>query len=456
MAYSTHQLNLDRSCYLGIDFGTSGARAIAINGMGEILAIARTDYELQDYRTWRIALYEMIRALPNEVKQNICRILIDATSATVLLCDQQGEAIAPAMIYSDSCPLDILKIVKQIAPNNSNACSSSSSFAKLVTLIAQLNQTNQSKLLTTPVYLLHQADWLGYCLHGQIGFSDYHNALKLGYDPQALDYPDWLKIWTKTNHSVCHLVLPKVLPPSTTVGSIQTAIADQLELPLYCEITVGTTDSNAAFIATIGNTEPDVGTAVTSLGSTMVLKVVSDRPINNADYGIYSHHLDRGFAHPQQGCLWLVGGASNVGGAVLRQFFDDQQLLTLSEALGDRLNPYYPSALDYYPLPKIGDRFPINDPQLKPRLEPRPQDPVEFLHGLLESMARIEAQGYALLQTMGASPITKVYTAGGGAKNSVWTNIRDRYLYNLQAVSGDPLKTEAAYGSALLAKFTSI
>ena len=48
-------------------------------------------------------------------------------------------------------------------------------------------------------------------------------------------------------------------------------------------------------------------------------------------------------------------------------------------------------------LEKIGDRFPINDPYLEPRLAPRPDDPIEFLHGLLESMARIEAQGYKLL-----------------------------------------------------------
>jgi xylulokinase len=183
----------------------------------------------------------------------------------------------------------------------------------------------------------------------------------------------------------------------------------------------------------------------------MVLKVVSDRPINNANYGIYSHRWHYGSHNFPQECLWLVGGASNVGGAVLRQFFEQQQLLDLSTILSDRLNPYYPSPLDYYPLPQTGDRFPINDPALKPRLEPRPADPVEFLHGLLESMARIEAQGYDLLQNMGAAPVTEVYTAGGGAKNVAWTKIRDRHLPNLQSLSTDPLKTEAAYGSALLA-----
>jgi sugar (pentulose or hexulose) kinase len=64
-------------------------------------------------------------------------------------------------------------------------------------------------------------------------------------------------------------------------------------------------------------------------------------------------------------------------------------------------------------------------------------------------MARIEAQGYALLQELGASPIQKIYTAGGGAKNQVWTKIRDRYL---RVPMQDAIQPEAAYGAALLAK----
>jgi xylulokinase len=97
---------------------------------------------------------------------------------------------------------------------------------------------------------------------------------------------------------------------------------------------------------------------------------------------------------------------------------------------------------------KAGDRFPINDPHLPSRLEPRPENPVEFLHGLLESIARIETKGYELLQKMGAGKLTRVYTAGGGAANDTWTAIRERYL----KVSVMQSKyTEAAYGTALLA-----
>ena len=86
---------------------------------------------------------------------------------------------------------------------------------------------------------------------------------------------------------------------------------------------------------------------------------------------------DDGGGVGRAGDSWLVGGASNSGGAVLRQLFSDQQLAQLSAAI----DPSQVSPLDYYPLPAAGERFPVNDPLLAPRLEPRPEDDTQFLHG---------------------------------------------------------------------------
>ncbi|MEA5487257.1 MULTISPECIES: FGGY-family carbohydrate kinase [Pseudanabaena] len=423
--------------FLGIDFGTSGVRAIAINPSKEIAAVSLAEYDIRDCETWLLALYEVITGLPQEIRQNTKKIVVDGTSSTVLICDRNGKAIATPMIYSDACESEVVNQVKKIAPPKHSVCSATSSFAKLISFLAKVEIPDSFTSPVRSLYFLHQADWLGYLLHGKLGVSDYHNALKLGYDPLLLQYPDWLQSWLLNNPAV---VLPEVFAPSKTVGKIEETIALKLNLPLDCAIGAGTTDSNAAFLASVGTATPAIGTAVTSLGSTMVLKVLSDRPINDPSYGIYSHR----FEHPELGCLWLVGGASNVGGAVLRQFFTDSELQEFS----DRIDPQIASSLDYYPLTKIGDRFPINDPLLVPRLEPRPDDPIEFLHGLLESMARIEAKGYQLLQKLGASPIQRIYTAGGGAKNQVWTKIRDRLLQISMQQSQQP---EAAYGAALYA-----
>ena len=145
---------------------------------------------------------------------------------------------------------------------------------------------------------------------------------------------------------------------------------------------------------------------------------------------------------------------------MLRSYFDDAQLAALSM----RIDPLKHSPLDYYPLTKIGERFPVNDARLAPRLEPHPGSDVEFLHGLLQGLARIEAAGYARLAELGAPALKRVVTNGGGAQNTVWEKMRERLLgvpVSAAAVSQLKLRKnlenclplvhcEAAYGSALL------
>ncbi|HSJ81658.1 MAG TPA: FGGY-family carbohydrate kinase, partial [Thiobacillus sp.] len=227
--------------------------------------------------------------------------------------------------------------------------------------------------------------------------------------------------------------LPVPIAPGARLATVSRPRARYLGINPGCMVHAGTTDSIAAFLAAGVSHSGD---AVTSLGSTQVLKLLSNTRVESTEHGVYSHWF---------GDRWLAGGASNSGGAVLRQFFDDRQLAALSE----RIDPAVASLLDYLPLPKPGERFPVNDPRLSPRLTPRPPDDAEFLHGLLESLARIEARGYGLLAELGASPLRRVETAGGGAKNVAWTCIRQRLL---QVPVARAAHTEAAYGAALLAR----
>jgi len=417
------------SLFLGIDFGTSGARAVVINDEASILAEVKYAFagsQLAAVTTnWQTALFCLIEQICIKLRREIRAIAIDGTSSTVLLCDAAGNPVDAPLLYNDARGVAVMDRLQAIAPPNHTVLSATSSLAKLLWWQQEFRNYPPYNLLPTTYHFLHQADWLAFLLHGKLGISDYHNALKLGYDVEQLCYPAWLTALP------LFPLLPKVLIPGTPVGEVKAEIAQHFGLRRDCLVCAGTTDSIAAFLAS-GARSP--GEAVTSVGSTLVLKLLSHTRVEDARYGIYSHRL---------GDLWLTGGASNTGGAVLRQFFTDAEL----ESLSCEIDAHKESQLDYYPLVKAGDRFPINDPQLPPRLDPRPENPVEFLHGLLESMARIEARGYQLLQQLGATPLSRVYTAGGGAKNPAWTQIRMRHL---QVPVVTPAHTEAAYGTALL------
>ena len=409
--------------YLGIDFGTSGARGIVINKKQQIVAQVNHSFNNLTQQNlefnWQQALYFLIEKIPIAIRKQINAIAINGTSSTVLLCDGEGNPIGEPLLYNDNRGKLLIAKIKNIAPANHVVISATSSLAKLFWY-------QEQSYFKQAQYFLHQADWLGFLLHGKLGISDYHNALKLGYDVDNFCYPDWLQNLAFSN------LFPQVLAPGTTVGEVTPKIRDRFSFPSHCIVCTGTTDSIAAFLAS-GATQP--GEAVTSLGSTLVLKLLSERKIESSQYGIYSHRL---------GDLWLTGGASNTGGAVLKHFFSDRELQELSRQIDFKTT----SSLEYYPLLEPGERFPINNPHLAPKLSPRPQNDVEFLHGLLSSMARIEALGYSKLQELGATKLTQVYTAGGGAKNSTWEKIRHNHL-QVPVIAAK--NTEAAYGTALLA-----
>ncbi len=426
--------------YLGIDFGTTGVRSTAIDSSGNIHSEGEYNFTHNDEppselpSRWENALWAVIEQIPLAIRSQVRSIAIDGTSSTVMLCDTEGKPVCEPILYNDGRGVTVLDRLRAIAPANHTVLNTTSSLAKLLWWLEDAG-TGRAGTGAPPLrrFFLHQADWLAFLLHGKLGISDYHNALKLGYDVANLCYPNWLTegIAGVSNSSIAP-ILPQVIAPGIAIGPVRAQIGDRFGFSRNCTVCGGTTDSIAAFIAS-GVNSP--GEAVTSLGSTLAIKLLSYTRVDDARYGIYSHKL---------GDLWLVGGASNTGGAVLRHFFTDIELDNYSR----QIDPEQESLLDYYPLLKKGDRFPNNDPNLLPRLEPRPADPVEFLHGLLESIARIEARGYELLQELDATPLTKVYTAGGGAKNLVWSAIRKRYL-KVPVVT--PVHTAAAYGSALLA-----
>jgi xylulokinase len=409
--------------YLGIDFGTSGVRGVVINHQACTQIEVKYPWANEDVSdlatAWEKALFTVVRQIPEKLRRKIQAMAINGTSSTVLLSDAAGKPVDTPLLYNDARGAVALEQLRKIAPVHHNVLSATSSLAKLLWMM-------QQPTFSKAKYFLHQADWLGFLLHGHLGISDYHNALKLGYDVEQLKYPEWLQ------KLQLPIQLPTVLPPGTPIGKLRPEIASEFNFPDNCLVCAGTTDSVAAFLAS-GAKSP--GEAVTSLGSTLVVKLLSSTRVEDARYGIYSHRL---------GNLWLTGGASNTGGAVLKQFFSQTEL----ERFSSEIDATKASELDYYPLLQPGDRFPVNDPHLPPRLTPRPDHPVEFLHGLLESIARIEAIGYELLQEMGADKLTRVYTAGGGAANPTWSAIRERHL-KITVISS--VNREAAYGTALLA-----
>lgn len=394
---------------LGIDLGTSGIRSAVLGTDGAVVSMARAAYPAQsgepvDARDWWTGARNCIAAQKVALADigieaaRIARIAVCGTSGSLVLTDARLVPVTRALMYHDGGLDAEAARIAHHAPDPHITRGSASALARLLRLLAEDTDARA-------VHLLHQADFVAATLRGRGGFSDHNNALKSGFDPEGDAWPDWFAaLGVRTG------ILPRVVAAGSPLGPIAPAVAVDLGLREDTVVHAGTTDSIAAFLAAA---PLEVGSAVTSLGTTLAVKMLCDRRIDAPALGLYSHRLGDG---------WLVGGASNTGGGVLRHFFDAKEIAALSR----RIDPETQSGLDYYPLVRTGERFPVDDPGLEPRLAPRPADDADFLHGLFEGIARIEARCYDVMARLGAGRPTVLYTAGGGSDNPVWTAIRAR------------------------------
>jgi len=293
--------------------------------------------------------------------------------------------------------------------------------------------------------------------------SDWHNALKLGYDVRNLCYPVWLL--DCLNHiGLSQNVLPKVVAPGDIIGNISNTASKEFGINAGAVVVGGTTDSNAAFFAaTAGDGAPSYGTAVTSLGSTLAIKMLSRSYVENSSCGVYSHRFplfgeNKGAEENDSDSeeAWLVGGASNVGCGILRkENFSNDELKILSEEMDVTKD----SELMYYPLTKRGERFPVADGAKEPLLTPKPDSRTEYLKGIFQGISYVEKQAFQALGNLGVDPLFPdvVWTCGGGSKNEAWIKMRQRILESGRDEGATKVKVikannaEASYGAAVLA-----
>ena len=380
---------------LGIDLGTSGVRIAIIDNSENCLYTASMDYPtgLSESHEWKDCCIQLISSSPSSLKKGLSACAIDGTSGTLVACNDKGIAFGDAIPYNVSCSKHQEKI-NRIFPNNKLSNKIFSSIEKGF----ELTERYGEKIL-----LRHQADWVNGWLLNNWEWGEEGNNLKFGWDNKS-------KSWPKSFHKLPWFrSLPRIVPSGQKLGLISEENAILLGVPRNLNIISGTTDSNAALLAI----DPKEKDGITVLGSTIVIKKIHKESIQGD--GISNHYLMG---------KWICGGASNAGCSVLKEYFNDQQLKELST----QINPRKSSGLNYRPLSGIGERFPIYDPKMEAILKPRPISDSLFLHGMLEGLAKIEAEGWQKFYALGIPLPKRIISIGGGAKNIQWQKIRERII----------------------------
>jgi len=407
----------------GIDVGTGGIRAVAVNLDGAVIAEAHRPLTSlacgvgheQDPLEWWRQLCACCREVTSRAPE-LRAVSVTSTSGSLVVTDREGAPLRPAILYDDGRPASVAPKLNALAGRPTWNASHSLTKAVWVRETEPLVWSGVRRLL-------HPADWLSGKLSGQFGVSDHSNALKLGFLAESDAWSEDVE-----RAGIPAELLPRVVRTGEVTGQVTAEASAETGLPAGIPVVAGGTDGLTSLIAS-GACKP--GDANTTLGTTLVWKVLcQNRP--RTGRGVYCH------LHPSG--MWAPGAASNTGPGHLQ---------TAGSPEADReAETWLPTGLFCYVLSGRGERFPFLDETAEAFRSAEPSCAAEWHAAQLQSLAFVERWGYETLAACGVELGDRVYSAGAAAESAVFSQLRADVLGRVVVRCGH---STSAFGAAILA-----
>jgi len=437
---------------IGIDLGTSGIRGIIIDSTGKIILNLEKTIPLdilykncnenkrgwheQNPFSWKEYLYKLIADMVNYMNNSgysvheIVGICTDSTSGTLLSVNKSGTPITNAIMYNDNRSIDETPLIQKYSEELSQKIGinfkASFSLPKIFWI-----KRNRPDIFQRAYKFLHANDFLIGLLSDEFYHSDTSNCLKAGYDYINKKWPDFIE----TELGIAIGKLPEVVDSGHIITKTSKELEKKISLPSEIPIIAGATDSIMALIASGACNYGDI---FTSLGSTLVTRVLTQNLIKDPLGRVYCHIL------PGRKKIYLPGGASSVGATCLQYYFPDIDY----EFFDKKSIHYFPTKVLTYPLVKKGERFPFIDHNAEHFSLNQPLNEYDRYCSYLQGVAFVERLCIEILENLGAKTCNKVFTIGGGTKSLEWSQIRADILQRNIYI---PKVTGAAYGCCILA-----
>lgn len=434
---------------LGIDVGTSFAKAVLATPDGRVVAQAQRAYPTQfvqggwaeqEPEDWWQAVVAVTREVlastgAGSVAGSVVGIGVSGQGCAVTLVDAGGRVLHPAIIWMDSraerqcerlrrcCAAEILQINgKSPAPYNADPV-----LMWLQELLPGLIDVAACSLTTT--------GYINLRLTGQTVMNESDASILFAFDLRR-------GAWSSRLVEAFGLPLrlyPPVVPCRKVIGGLTPAAASELGLPPGVPVVAGGEDTSSAGLA-LGAVRP--GMAFLSLGTAGTLYVVE------AEGRVHPQLL--AFRHVLEG-QFLIGGSMGAIGAALAWL---RSALGGGEdyaALVDVAAEIKPGAGNLLFLPYLnGELQPINDGNARGVFFGLSMSTgkAELVRAVLEGAAFAIAHNLEIAETV-SGPIAEIRATGGPTRSSLWcqiiADICNRPLIVLAGEGGAPL------GDALLA-----
>jgi xylulokinase len=446
---------------LGIDVGTSGTKALAIDPDGNILAAASASYPCahprplwseQNPEDWWQATVKVVRAVVKQAKvkpADVAAIGLSGQMHGSVYLDKAGKVIRPAILWNDqrtAAECDEIEsraggrqqLIKMVA----NPALTGFTAPKILWL-----RNREPRNFARTVKVLLPKDEIRRRLTGEFAteVSDASGTLLLDVVNRRWSQPLLDKLELDAS------LLPRCYESEEVTGTLTAEVAKQLGLTTQCKVVGGAGDCAAG---AVGNGIVKPGLLATSIGTSGVVFVHSDEPQFDPHGRLHT------FCHAVRGKWHMMGVILSAGGSL--QWFQDALCSATTTGGGRRstcsfdqlcaeaaATPAGAEGLQFLPY-LAGERTPHLDPQARGALIG-----LTLAHGrghivraIMEGVTYALRDSLAIIEELGV-PVKQVRAGGGGAKNPFWRQMQaDVFGKAVNAMAADE---GPAYGVALLA-----
>ena len=444
------------SICIGIDIGTSGTKALAIDARGKILASASATYPCQhpmplwseqDPEDWWQATIKVVRAVvkkatlkPADVKS----IGLSGQMHGSVFLDKHGKVIRPAILWNDQRTAAECAEIEQRAGGRkqliklvANPALTGFTAPKILWL-----RNHEPKNFARTVKVLLPKDEIRRRLTGEFAteVSDASGMLLLDVVNRKWSKQLLSKLELDSNLlATCH-------ESEEITGKLTATTAKLLGLTTDCVVVGGAGDCAAG---AVGNGIVQSGLLNTSLGTSGVVFVHSDQPQFDPKGRLHT------FCHAVRG-KWHLMGVTLCAGGSLQWFHDNLCAVgTKGKSLYDQLSQeaaaLEPGCEGLMFLPYLaGERTPHLDPHARGAFVglTLSHSRGHLTRAIMEGVTYSLRDSFEIMTQLGV-PVREIRASGGGAKNPFWRQMQADILG--KPVTAMVADEGAAYGVALLA-----
>ena len=433
---------------VGLDVGTSGLKAVALDAEGRVAAEASADYPLltpapgwteQDPDAWWRAAATALRSLAAQVgAERIGAVGVSGQMHGMVALDADGAALRPALLWNDQRTAAEVALIERTIPRDElvrrtgNPAVTGFQLPKILWLRA-----HEPDAFARLRSVLFPKDWIAFRLTGERR-SEATDAS--GSGAFRIDTRDWDEELL-TRLDLDPGLLPRLVASDAVVGEVGRTVAAETGLRAGTPVVAGAGDNAAAATALgLGTAAPELGSV--SLGTSGVLFATAPAPTPDP---LGRVHL---FAHADGG--WTLLGVTLSAAGSLAWWL---RTLAPHDDVGARVEralarPAGAGGVTFTPF-LTGERSPFLDPDLRGGFAglSLAAEPDDLVRAVLEGVAFSLADVWSVMRPLGVP--SRLLATGGGARGDGWVRLVADVL---EVPIGVPAHVPgAAHGAAVLA-----